>query len=61
HEKTLTKIPEMQELTKIISEKLKQDWMAQDKAYQDAEKAKKLPPPAAAKASPPTKEATAAP
>jgi len=60
HEKTLTKIPEMQELTKIISEKLKQDWMAQDKAYQDAEKAKKSPPPAAAKASPPTKEAVSA-
>ena len=49
HDKTLTKIPAMQELTKVVSEKLKQDWMAQDKAYQEAEKAKKVPPPASAK------------
>ena len=61
HEKTLTKIPKMLENTKVISEKLKQDWMAQDKAYQDAEKAKKTPPPAAAKPSTPAKEAIAAP
>jgi len=55
HDKTLTKIPEMLENTKVISEKLKQDWMAQDKAYQDTEKAKKVP------ASAPVKEAIAAP
>lgn len=61
HDKTLTKIPEMQELTKVISEKLRHDWMAQDKAYQDGEKAKKLPPPAVTKASTPEKEAVAAP
>jgi hypothetical protein len=60
HDKTLTKIPEMQELTKVISEKLRQDWMAQDKAYQDTEKSKKLPPPAATKASTPEKEVVAA-
>jgi hypothetical protein len=60
HDKTLTKIPEMLELTKVVSEKLRHDWMAQDKAYQDTEKAKKLPPPAATKASTPAKEAIAA-
>jgi hypothetical protein len=56
HDKTLTKIPAMLENTKVISEKLRHDWMAQDKAYQDTEKAKKLPPPTAAKAAPPAKE-----
>ncbi len=56
HDKTLSKIPEMLENTKVISEKLRFDWMAQDKAYQDTEKAKKLPPPAAAKAAIPAKE-----
>ncbi len=56
HDRTLSKIPEIQELTKVVSEKLRMDWMAQDKAYQDGEKAKKLPPPAAAKAPVPTKE-----
>jgi hypothetical protein len=56
HDKTLTKIPEMLETTKIISEKLRHDWMAQDKAYQDTEKAKKTPPPAAAKPAIPAKE-----
>jgi hypothetical protein len=61
HDKTLTKIPEMQELTKVISEKLRHDWMAQDKAYQDTEKAKKLPPPVSAKVTTPEKEAIAAP
>jgi hypothetical protein len=50
----------MQELTKVISEKLRQDWMAQDKAYQDTEKSKKLPPPAATNASTPEKEVVAA-
>jgi hypothetical protein len=60
HDKTLTKIPEMQELTKVISEKLRLDWMAQDKAYQDGEKAKKSPAPAAAKIAPPAQEAVAA-
>ncbi|GJL59271.1 MAG: hypothetical protein NPIRA03_21280 [Nitrospirales bacterium] len=59
HDRTLTKIPEMLESTKIISEKLRHDWMAQDKAYQDTEKAKKVPP-AAAKATAPAKEAIAA-
>lgn len=57
HDITLTKIPEMLESTKIISEKLRHDWMAQDKAYQDTEKAKKVPPPAAAKIAAPAKEA----
>lgn len=56
HDKTLDKIPELQELTKIVSEKLRLDWMAQDKAYLDGEKAKKAPPPAAAKAAIPGKE-----
>jgi len=50
----------MLELTKVVSEKLRHDWMAQDKAYQDTEKAKKIPPPAATKASTPAKEAIAA-
>jgi hypothetical protein len=59
HDKTLTKIPEMLESTKIISEKLRHDWMAQDKAYQDTEKAKKVAPPAA-KVTAPAKEAIAA-
>jgi hypothetical protein len=58
HDRTLSKIPEMLENTKVISEKLRHDWMAQDKAYQDTEKAKKVPPPAAAaKAATPAKEA----
>jgi hypothetical protein len=56
HDKTLTKIPAMLETTKVISEKLRHDWIAQDKAYQDTEKAKKLPPPAAAKVAAPAKE-----
>ncbi|MCW5782483.1 MAG: hypothetical protein KIT39_04155 [Nitrospirales bacterium] len=60
HDKTLTKIPEMLESTKIISEKLRHDWMAQDKAYQDTEKAKKVTP-AAAKVTAPAKEAVPAP
>jgi len=60
HDKTLTKIPEMLENTKVISEKLRFDWMAQDKAYQDTEKAKKVPAPAPAKAATPAKEAIAA-
>ncbi|WNM60701.1 hypothetical protein [Candidatus Nitrospira neomarina] len=59
HDRTLTKIPEMLESTKIISEKLRHDWMAQDKAYQDTEKAKKVVP-AAAKVAAPAKEAIAA-
>lgn len=59
HDRTLTKIPEMLESTKIISEKLRHDWMAQDKAYQDTEKAKKVAP-AAAKVAAPAKEAIAA-
>ncbi|MCA9501301.1 MAG: hypothetical protein KC588_19080 [Nitrospira sp.] len=58
HERTLTKTPERLENTKIVSEKLRQDWMAQDKAYQDTEKAKKVSPPApAAKGGTPAKEA----
>lgn len=61
HEKTLAKIPEMQELTKVISEKLKLDWMAQDKAYQDAEKAKKAPPASSKASTPPATEAVSAP
>lgn len=64
HDKTLDKIPELQELTKVVSEKLRLDWMAQDKAYLDGEKAKKAPPPAAAKTAipgkDPVKEAVAA-
>ena len=59
HDKTLSKIPEMLENTKVISEKLRHDWMAQDKAYQDTEKAKKVTP-AAAKVTAPAKEAIAA-
>lgn len=60
HDKTLTKIPEIQELTKVVSEKLRLDWVAQDKAYQDSEKAKKVPPPASAKPPAAEKEAVAA-
>lgn len=58
-ERTLTQTPERLENTKIISEKLRQDWMAQDKAYQDAEKAKKVAP-TAAKVTAPAKEAITA-
>jgi hypothetical protein len=61
HDKTLTKIPAMLETTKVISEKLRHDWMAQDKAYQDTEKAKKVPSPASAKAATPENEAISAP
>ena len=60
HDKTLTKSPEMLETTKVISEKLRHDWMAQDKAYQDTEKAKKVAP-AAAKFTATAKEAVPAP
>ena len=60
HARTLSKIPEILENTKIISEKLRHDWMAQDKAYQDTEKAKKVAP-AAAKVTATAKEAVPAP